>query len=527
MSGFEASLAVVGFGLAIPGIIDLCLKYGQMLIDKVEIYRHADRTLNEKQLRIEDHWIKIKTEIQFLSSVSSKLAHDIVDHFSQLLQQLLSKLEAATRLLDSTYAKLNWRKKAKLAFSGLGSIQKVIAELDEWQGCFSNYLLLITLVGDPAIDTQLTKQRLDGSQSLERIKRIRAAINAPTSKKLLLTLDDSPRYIQRSLVADSGHEIWMTPSFIIEYKKYTPPDQSPATTEQLDTLHADICNLAQVLSASDPLTMNILQCHGFSHNPAKQHYELFYNLPTGQTPPRTLRNILLSPENKLGAFHPINHRFRLASQLAQAVLYVHSAKLVHKNIRPETILITEPENTDKTHRYPRAIGTPFLVGFSKVREIQVASERVGDQDWEKNIYRHPERQGLHPEQKYTILHDVYSLGVCLLEICLWQSYITWNPSKNEYRNNTDVCALIQKGVDPATGKAKLKSPAEIQATFVKKAQQAIPRIMGEKFSKIVVSCLTCLEGGLGNREELMDENGVVSGVAYVDRVLQMFEEISL
>jgi len=528
MSGLEASLGVLGVGLAIPGLIDLCLKYGRVLIDKIELYRNADKTLNETQLRIDDHWIKIQTELQFVSSVSPRLSNDITEHFSRLLHQLLAKLEVAIRQLDSIYTKSNWRKKVKMAISGSDDIRKVIRELDEWQRCFSDYLLLLTLVGDPIIDTQLNKQNLNGSQSLERIQRIRNAINDPASRTLLLTVEDTPNYTQRSALVDSSPELRITPSFIIEYKSYSFQDELQVTGTELQAMHSDICNLAQVLSASDPMTMNILQCHGFSHDPAKQQFELFYNLPAGHSPPRTLRNLLLSPENKRGAFHPINHRFRLASQLARAVLYIHSAKLVHKNIRPETILISVPAGAGKEEQYPRAIGTPFLVGFSKVREIQAASQRVGDQDREKNLYRHPERQGLHPEQKYNILHDVYSLGVCLLEICLWQSFVLWDPSKTEYKINTSLCSIVQKDIPgTATGQQKLKSPKEIQGTFVKEAQRVIPRIMGEKFAKIVISCLTCLEGGLGSPEEFMDENGVISGVVYVDKVLQMLEEISI
>ncbi|RPB17946.1 hypothetical protein L211DRAFT_893291 [Terfezia boudieri ATCC MYA-4762] len=143
-------------------------------------------------------------------------------------------------------------------------------------------------------------------------------------------------------------------------------------------------------------------------------------------------------------FHSINKRLRLASQLAQ-VLYVHTARLVHKNIRPETILIMEPPaNADKKTRYPYTIEYPVLFGFSRVREIEVESEFIGDHDWEKNIYRHPQRQGLHPEDKYNILYDVYSLGVCLLEISLWTSFVICGPASGECRDNGDICSIFEK-----------------------------------------------------------------------------------
>ncbi|KAF8459750.1 hypothetical protein BDZ91DRAFT_741417 [Kalaharituber pfeilii] len=536
MSGLE----FVGLALAVPGIIDLCLKYGQVLVDKVELYRHSDAQLNEKQLRISDHWIKIKTELKFVNSVSSRLAPDVLDHFSRLLQQLLGKIEAAIRLLDSLYAKSDsWRNKVKLAMTGFTGVKKVIEELDEWQGCFSNYLMLVTLVGDNAIDLKLSEsQQTEGSQALDRIQRIRTALSTPVSKRLALTATEDPAYSQRTLLRDSGDEILTTPSFIVEYRSISFPTTSIPVEEQakhLADFRIDIFNLAHVLAASDPAAMNIPKCHGFIYNSDKHRFEMFYQIPTlygPKTVPRTLRSILTAKENKLGAFHSINDRFRLATQLAQAVLYVHTAKLVHKNIRPETILIMEPSpDAEKKTRYPYSIGTPVLFGFSKVREIQAESERTGDQDWEKNIYRHPQRQGLHPDDKYNILHDVYSLGVCLLEISLWTSFVFWDPVAGEYRNNGDACSIFEKGGSgngSAGQKPKLKPPKEIQKSFIRKAQQAIPRIMGERFSRIVVSCLTCLEGGLGNVEEnLGDENRILLGVAYVDRVLTMLDEISV
>ncbi|RPB17947.1 hypothetical protein L211DRAFT_361431 [Terfezia boudieri ATCC MYA-4762] len=146
MSGLE----ITGVIVAAPGIIDLCLKYAQILGDKVELYRHLDLQLNEKHLRISDHRIKIQTELQFVKAIAHKLSPEVLEHFLLLLQQLVGKLEAAIRLLDSLYGSGidSWRQKLKLVMGGFSGVKKVIDELDEWQGCFSNYLMLVTLVGN-------------------------------------------------------------------------------------------------------------------------------------------------------------------------------------------------------------------------------------------------------------------------------------------------------------------------------------------------------------------------------------------
>ena len=544
MSGFE----ITGVILAVPGIIDLCLKYAQILLDKVELYRHYDIHLNERHLRVSDHRIKIYTELRFVRAIAHKLSPDVLEHFSLLLQQLVGKLEVAIRLLDSLYGRGDdsWRQKVKVAIGGFTGVKKAIDELDEWQGCFSNYLMLVTLVGDTTIDTELgkCKETGKGSQVLDRIQRVRNVLNtALPLKNLALSAasTEDPAYSQRTLFPDSGNEILSTSSYIVEYKQFNTPSTSAATvTEQTRytaniASHLDIQNLAHVLSAADPSTMNIPKCSGFYTNWDKQRFELFYDIPrleSANASPRTLRNLLCAKENKLGAFHSINNRLHLASQLAHSVLYVHTARLVHKNIRPETILIMEPPQTaDKKTRYPYIIGYPVLFGFSKIREIEAESELSGDHDWEKNIYRHPQRQGLHPEDRYNILHDVYSLGVCLLEISLWTSFITWDPVSGRFRDNGDVCSIFEKstitGGKDSVGAPlmKLKPPIAIQKAFIRKAQQAIPRILGEKFKDIVVSCLTCLEGGLGDVDEGLGE--VSLGMRFVASVLQMLEEISV
>jgi hypothetical protein len=43
--------------------------------------------------------------------------------------------------------------------------------------------------------------------------------------------------------------------------------------------------------------------------------------------------------------------------------------------------------------------------------------------------RHPSRQGTHPEMNYQIQHNIYSLGMVLLEIGLWTSFVVSDPEK--------------------------------------------------------------------------------------------------
>jgi hypothetical protein len=53
----------------------------------------------------------------------------------------------------------------------------------------------------------------------------------------------------------------------------------------------------------------------------------------------------------------------------------------------------------------------YLFGVGEFRKEEGKTGKFGDETFEKNIYRHATRQGLHPEADYSMQHDIYSLGV--------------------------------------------------------------------------------------------------------------------
>ena len=88
--------------------------------------------------------------------------------------------------------------------------------------------------------------------------------------------------------------------------------------------------------------------------------------------PRSLRCLLQE-----AALHPLNERLDYAKQLAHSVLYIHTARFVHKNIRLETIMVFEDSKS--------VIRSPFLLGFQKFRPADGQTYMVRDGDWEQNL----------------------------------------------------------------------------------------------------------------------------------------------
>jgi hypothetical protein len=246
-----------------------------------------------------------------------------------------------------------------------------------------------------------------------------------------------------------------------------------------------------------------------AHNKEISAFEFIFSIPATLSFPKTLRSLLL--HGNQSHTHTLNQRFALATRLANSVTFVHSAGFVHKNIRPETIVVFESA-TDK----PGTLDSAFLVGFEKFRPAEGHTLMLSDSRWDKDLYRHPSRQGSRPEEEYKMQHDIYSLGVCLLEIGLWSTFV----HRDEHAEAPDVGSILNIQEELAVRSARQRAFA-IKERLVKMAGEMLPVRMGEKYSEIVVSCLTCLDGGnegFGDESEFVDEDGVLVGVRYIENV---------
>ncbi|KAF1811644.1 hypothetical protein P152DRAFT_474375 [Eremomyces bilateralis CBS 781.70] len=253
-----------------------------------------------------------------------------------------------------------------------------------------------------------------------------------------------------------------------------------------------------VLKTEDPITK------------ASLLFTFVFKLPESYTDVRSLRSLLTdaSPNHSLSA------RFEVASQIARSVCNVRSFGFVHKNLSPETILVLGNQNT--------SIGAAYLVGFDRFRTTQGNTARLGDSNWERNLYRHPRRQGASPEDIYIMQHDIYSLGICLLELGLWQSFV-------EYRA-LDGLPLRSAALRLQDGTPEMQYPTALKDHLVALARTALPQRMGTKYTEVVQTCLTCLDRenvDFGDEREFQDADGILVGVRYIEKVLMQLSLISV
>lgn len=84
---------------------------------------------------------------------------------------------------------------------------------------------------------------------------------------------------------------------------------------------------------------------------------------------------------------------------------------------------------------------PYLIGFEQLRPSSSHSALFADTVWHRNLYRHPNRQSLRPQEYYKMQHGIYSLGVCLLEVGLWKSFVVLSGELQELCPSAllDIC----------------------------------------------------------------------------------------
>jgi len=119
---------------------------------------------------------------------------------------------------------------------------------------------------------------------------------------------------------------------------------------------------------------------------ASQISQIFCDLSS----PTSLRQLVLNG-GEGSAKVSLNSRLKIGMNLAKAVLFFHTVHFVHKSIRPETVLVFK--NTEGS------LANSYLLGFGKFHLENTRTSLKGDAPWNTNIYRHPKRQGLNPEDE--------------------------------------------------------------------------------------------------------------------------------
>lgn len=497
----------------LPGLI--YSRCGEGLIETIAAFRSADRECFERSLILENHWNRAKSQMLFLSRIWHKLDPEHQRLQDQLLQALSLKLSTARSKLsgfsDSQSARpvdhgrsiiLDTRKKLRYV-TARKTLDKVITGVVAWQREFDPSWFLILKIGDAIIDKEF---RSDSNDFVKKTSRMRESLRSdrvtsthlPNKQLHGAAVYDIPLSSAR-IAQREGSSQWIILDPIACADK--------AGFHQRESKVRDI---AQRLGKVDPTTFSLLRCSGFVSDETEANIQLVFKTPGNQPNPRSLRYALVVGDDK----HSLSDRFHLGVQLARAVCSVHTFGLVHKSIKPENILLFSDPNS--------RLGSAFLVGFETTRadaDIETTLRR-SDADWEKNLYRHPKRQGHRLEDPYVMQHDIYSLGVCLLEIGLWRPFVRYSYDKPD-AESSEGFGFYAKRNESLEQTYHLEQSILVKEKLLGLARDQLRRAMGDIYAHIVEICLTCLDEGnedFGDESEFKDDNDVLVALRFIETV---------
>jgi hypothetical protein len=486
--------------------------------------KRANYELSERFVRLENNWVRFGSQLNFFQRIQHVMEDEHREVYSQTLQVLQNKLEIVVSLLrglvtqqpraengasSSVHKVRRWR-----YASSKETLDEAIVDLETWQGLADQSWYLLLRIADSQVDTALTTSdnntEPSTGTSLPETITIRAGIkqvdtaSPKTSPASHINLSPSALkgmsitpipYSSAITIATKTHSDGSTGRYILNQIPC-----APGSIPQL--LKRDVRDLVRKLQVDSPHTFGLLKCKGFiveSDPAAHFSLRLVFRDPPASHSPRSLRDLLLSMPRTTSN----TRRLEIAQCLARSVGYVHTFGFVHKNVCPESVLVFE--------RAGELGIAAFLVGFEHFRRDEGWTQRRGDDALHKNLYRHVSRQGFKPQDDYEIRHDIYSLGVCLLEIGLWESFVKWEVE-------TGARSLAKLLMDSA-GSSQL--PEQAKDTFLALARDLLPGRIGDRYAEIVETCLTCLDPDnvdFGDEKEFEDADGVRVGARYIEKV---------
>jgi serine/threonine protein kinase len=313
-----------------------------------------------------------------------------------------------------------------------------------------------------------------------------------------------------------SHGLFRNRSYVIvEYRYYTEYKE--------DTLDRAL-KLATFLNNPISEQIAVLPCIGLCHAPAKKRFEYIFDISELTTSDVSTADVgqeaafpklySLSSQfqrNDEGIFRyskfgyqpsytssptrPLSlcQRLSFARSIALTVQQLHLLDWLHQNIRSDSIWFTINSKLDPDGNIPE-LGRPYLFSFQFARMVNTYSDPHRKDplpSLRRNLYRHPERyqvQGNMPEVPHKKIHDIYSLGIVLLEIGIGQTALKVYGVLPVLLGLEISTEQVLSDVDGRTPPSL--SSGQIKDGFVRFAARYLPEKMGDRYTSVVVACLT-------------------------------------
>ncbi|KAF4627650.1 hypothetical protein G7Y89_g10508 [Cudoniella acicularis] len=231
----------------------------------------------------------------------------------------------------------------------------------------------------------------------------------------------SPSEGTRTEALYHGQNVW------VEWKQYRPFDHQ--STRPDARILSRVQKLAALLGKDPkPASFRVPHCLGYfdqtvhdveAHDESNEDLEqslyfgYVFTKPHGVhalTTPVTLFDLLQEHSKP-----PLADRIALSQAISNCVYNLHSVNWLHKGLRSQNIIFF-PSSKSGLIDYAK----PYLTGFEYARPASVGemTENLPGNP-EFDIYRHPDILASATNEGYKHSYDIYSFGIILLEIAVW------------------------------------------------------------------------------------------------------------
>ncbi|MCJ1378520.1 hypothetical protein MMC17_001619 [Xylographa soralifera] len=390
-------------------------------------------------------------------------------------------------------------KAIKWAVSDRRKFEKTLQEFQKWNSYLKGFALMFGgIVLAPQLHSQRSSEHLSSSAvsrndsnvqklELEPHIRIRELARKPELDDKDYNLEDveiikpieqlqSQATISISQLTTRNTRKIQRQPVLVELKEYASNEVDGEETrtrqevQSFDEMQAH--QLASMLASADQASLHTLPLKGYIRQntmDGRRRYAFIYNFPesASEITPTSLHELISSSEPSARLSLPV--RFVIARTIATTIGTLHADGWVHKSIRSHNFIFFPSSGASS------GFTRPYLIGFEYSRLETVESEATWDDDAVKNLYRHPERQG-PPLVTFTKRHDIYALGLVLLEIGLWRTLSDiWEDSRDKMQKRTGK-------VPPLNRRLNVEY-------FNEAAKHNLAHTMGEAYAKAVMTCL--------------------------------------
>lgn len=250
--------------------------------------------------------------------------------------------------------------------------------------------------------------------------------------------------------------------------------------------------LVAMLQHPESAQFGSLRCRGYQHS-GPGECTLVFDMPPRSVAYVTSLNQLMKRrgrgtggQQQQSKPPTLDERFKVATRVARGLASFHALDWVHKSIRSTEIVFFYPDGvrrSDHQHESSSSVrySSPYLLGFQDARAVDFSTAYDTEEDLLENLYRHPDRQ-FQPRSKFSKIHDIYSLGVVLLELGMWKT----------------VEEILKDDLKAYRNRRRIPPPFEIKESLVRAAKASLGQMMGRKYRAAV---LCCLNGDFEGRDD--------------------------